>query len=58
MAAEDLHALNVRWAVIGGLAVAFRTEPRFVDVVVAVSDDAEADLASLIGQAATEPGAS
>ena len=35
-----------RWAVIGGLAVAFRAEPRFtkdVDVAVAVADDDEAE---------------
>jgi hypothetical protein len=45
-AAEDLDALGVRWAVIGGLAVAFRAEPRFtkgVDIAVAVADDAEAE---------------
>jgi predicted nucleotidyltransferase len=45
-AAEDLDALGARWAVIGGLAVAFRAEPRFtkdVDIAVAVSDDAEAE---------------
>jgi predicted nucleotidyltransferase len=45
-AAEDLDALGARWAVIGGLAVAFRSEPRFtkdVDVAVAVADDAEAE---------------
>jgi predicted nucleotidyltransferase len=45
-AAEDLDALGARWAVIGGLAVAFRAEPRFtkdVDLAVAVEDDAEAE---------------
>jgi predicted nucleotidyltransferase len=46
-AAEDLDALGARWAVIGGLAVAFRAEPRFtkdVDIAVAVADDAEAEV--------------
>ena len=41
-AAADLDAIGARWAVIGGLAVAFRAEPRFtkdVDVAVAVADD-------------------
>ena len=45
-AAEDLDALGARWAVIGGLAVAFRAEPRFtkdVDIAVAVADDVEAE---------------
>lgn len=45
-AAEDLDAIGAQWAVIGGLAVAFRTEPRFtkdVDLVVAVADDEEAE---------------
>ena len=28
-AAADLDAVGARWAVIGGLAVAFRAEPRF-----------------------------
>jgi predicted nucleotidyltransferase len=45
-AAEDLDAIGARWAVIGGLAVAFRAEPRFtkdVDIAVAVADDAEAE---------------
>src|SRR5258708_3939410 len=44
-AAADLDAIGARWAVIGGLAVAFRAEPRFtkdVDVAVAVADDREA----------------
>ena len=64
-AAADLEAIGARWAVIGGLAVAFRAEPRFtkdVDLAVAVADDQEAEgivnrlqvrgyaLASLIGQ--------
>jgi hypothetical protein len=47
-AAADLDAIGARWAVIGGLAVAFRAEPRFtkdVDlaVAVAVADDQEAE---------------
>jgi hypothetical protein len=45
-AAADLDAIGARWAVIGGLAVAFRAEPRFtkdVDVAVAVVDDSEAE---------------
>jgi predicted nucleotidyltransferase len=45
-AAADLDAIGARWAVIGGLAVAFRAEPRFtkdVDVAVAVADDSEAE---------------
>jgi predicted nucleotidyltransferase len=45
-AAADLDAIGARWAVIGGLAVAFRAEPRFtkdVDLAVAVADDAEAE---------------
>lgn len=45
-AAEDLDAIGAQWAVIGGLAVAFRTEPRFtkdVDLAVAVADDEEAE---------------
>jgi len=42
----ELSALRVRFALIGGLAVSVRTEPRFtrdVDVAVAVADDAEAE---------------
>jgi predicted HAD superfamily phosphohydrolase len=45
-AAADLDAIGARWAVIGGLAVAFRAEPRFtkdVDVAVAAADDREAE---------------
>ena len=45
-AAADLDEIGARWAVIGGLAVAFRAEPRFtkdVDVAVAVADDVEAE---------------
>lgn len=42
----DLDALGVRWAVIGGLAVSARAEPRLtrdVDVAVAVQDDRESE---------------
>ncbi|MBE1875692.1 nucleotidyl transferase AbiEii/AbiGii toxin family protein [Myceligenerans pegani] len=45
-AASDLDAIGAQWAVIGGLAVALRAEPRFtrdVDIAIAVSDDAEAE---------------
>jgi hypothetical protein len=45
-ASQDLDAIHARWAVIGGLAVAFRSEPRFtkdIDLAVAVSDDLEAE---------------
>ena len=44
----DLAALRLRWAVVGGLAVSARTEPRFtrdVDLVIAVSDDQDAEQA-------------
>lgn len=44
--AGDLQALGVRWALVGGMAVSFRAEPRTtqdVDVVVAVSGDREAE---------------
>jgi predicted nucleotidyltransferase len=47
-AALDLAALRLRWAVVGGLAVSARTEPRFtrdVDLVIAVSDDQGAEQA-------------
>jgi DNA-binding TFAR19-related protein (PDSD5 family) len=47
-AALDLAGLRLRWAVVGGLAVSARTEPRFtrgVDLVVAVSDDQGAEQA-------------
>jgi hypothetical protein len=46
IAAADLNAIGARWALIGGMAVGYRTEPRFtkdVDFAVAVADDAEAD---------------
>jgi hypothetical protein len=45
-AADALRAAGVRWAVVGGLAVSARAEPRTtrdVDVAVAVSGDAEAE---------------
>jgi hypothetical protein len=45
-ATRDLADLGRRWALIGGLAISVRTEPRFtrdVDVVVAVEDDADAE---------------
>jgi predicted nucleotidyltransferase len=45
-AAADLDAIGAQWAVVGGLAVAFRAEPRFtkdVDLAVAVADDQEAE---------------
>lgn len=45
-ATADLDAIGARWAIIGGLAVAFRAEPRFtkdVDLAVAVADDREAE---------------
>ncbi len=44
--AADLNAAQVQWAVVGGLAVSVRTEPRFtrdVDLAVAVSGDEEAE---------------
>jgi predicted nucleotidyltransferase len=43
---EIFHDLGVGWALVGGLAVTVRGEPRFtsdVDVVVMTSDDAEAE---------------
>lgn len=42
----DLQALGVRWALVGGMAVSFRAEPRTtqdVDVTIAVSGDREAE---------------
>lgn len=42
----DLDARRVDWAVVGGLAVSARVEPRFtrdIDLAVAVSDDAAAE---------------
>jgi single-stranded DNA-specific DHH superfamily exonuclease len=44
--AADLDDLRARWAVVGGLAVSARAEPRLtrdVDVAVAVADDAAAE---------------
>jgi predicted nucleotidyltransferase len=44
--AQDLRVLDCRWALVGGLAVAVRAEPRTtrdVDIAVAVRDDAEAE---------------
>jgi predicted nucleotidyltransferase len=45
-AAADLAAANVGFALVGGLAVSIRTEPRFTrdaDLAVAVNDDAAAE---------------
>src|SRR5215469_13544289 len=45
-ATADLDAIGARWAIIGGLAVSLRAEPRFtkdVDLAVAVADDREAE---------------
>lgn len=45
-AAADLDDLGYGWALIGGLAVSARSQPRFtadVDLAVAVSDDAAAE---------------
>jgi predicted nucleotidyltransferase len=42
----DLRALKVRWALVGGLAVSARAEPRTtrdIDVAVAVAGDSEAE---------------
>lgn len=44
--ADDLERLQLRWALIGGLAVSARAEPRStrdVDVVVVVEDDDQAE---------------
>ncbi len=46
----DLRALNLRWALVGGLAVSIRAEPRTtqdLDVSVAVSGDREAERITL-----------
>ncbi|HXU45802.1 MAG TPA: nucleotidyl transferase AbiEii/AbiGii toxin family protein [Thermoanaerobaculia bacterium] len=43
----EFRELGVRWALVGGLAVSIRAEPRTtrdVDVAVAVSDDREAEI--------------
>lgn len=45
----DLRAINARWALVGGLAVSGRTEPRTtrdIDVAVAVADDKAAEAIS------------
>jgi uncharacterized protein YaaQ len=45
-AARDLDDLGRRWALVGGLAVSARTEPRFtrdIDLVVAVEGDRDAE---------------
>jgi predicted nucleotidyltransferase len=44
--AEALDAQRYRWALVGGLAVSIRCEPRFtrdIDLAVAVADDAAAE---------------
>jgi hypothetical protein len=46
----DLQALGLRWALIGGMAVSFRAEPRTtqdLDMVVAVAGDREAERIAL-----------
>lgn len=46
----DLQALGLRWALVGGLAVSFRAEPRTtqdLDVAVVVSGDSEAERIAL-----------
>jgi hypothetical protein len=53
--AGDLTGLGKRWALVGGLAVSVRAEPRFTrdaDVVVAVAGDPEAErlVADLVGR--------
>lgn len=50
-ASRDLATLDRAWALVGGLAVSVRTEPRFTrdaDLAVVVRDDADAEI--LIGQ--------
>jgi hypothetical protein len=42
----DLRALDVRWAIVGGLALAVRAEPRQtrdIDIAIAVESDREAE---------------
>jgi hypothetical protein len=54
-AARDLDALERRWALVGGLAVSARTEPRFTrdaDLVVFVTDDRDAEVLVLALQVA------
>lgn len=46
LTAEVLNALGPPWALVGGLAVSVRGEPRFtrdIDIAVAVADDAAAE---------------
>lgn len=46
-ASEELTAIGVPWALVGGLAVGTRAEPRFtrdVDLAVAVADDRAAEV--------------
>lgn len=48
--AGDLQALSLRWALIGGVAVSFRAEPRTtqdLDMVVVVTGDQEAERIAL-----------
>jgi hypothetical protein len=50
-AASCFHEIDMPWALVGGLAVSVRTEPRFtrdIDVAAVVSDDATAE--SVIGR--------
>lgn len=45
-AVSDLNVIEVRWALVGGLAVSARATPRFtkdLDFAVAVADDAKAE---------------
>ena len=45
-AAADLNTIGARWALVGGLAIATRAEPRFtkdLDFAVAVENDGEAE---------------
>ena len=47
-ATTDLAELRLRWALVGGLAVSARTEPRFtrdIDLVIAVRSDTDAEQA-------------
>jgi predicted nucleotidyltransferase len=44
--ARELHDLGRQWALVGGLAVSARAEPRFtrdIDLVIGVVDDADAE---------------
>ena len=43
---QAMKVLRLGWALVGGLAVSARTEPRFtrdIDIVVAVEDDTRAE---------------